>query len=181
MASTVNEVLLLKYLISNETDKKRRAYLLNHFIEGFRTTLFRQTLFAEFEKETHAMAQSGQPLTADSMNALYRRLNELYYAGAVVDDLQDIEWARIPHFYNAFYVYQYATGYSAAVAIADRILATGDASDYLRFLTTGGSDYPIKELRIAGVDLEKPEVVSNALKEFGNSVDELEKLLGQLK
>ena len=181
VASTVNEVLLLKYLISNETDKKRRAYLLNHFIEGFRTTLFRQTLFAEFEKETHAMAQSGQPLTADSMNALYRRLNELYYAGAVVDDLQDIEWARIPHFYNAFYVYQYATGYSAAVAIADRILATGDASDYLRFLTTGGSDYPIKELRIAGVDLEKPEVVSNALKEFGNSVDELEKLLGQLK
>ncbi len=181
VASTVNEVLLLKYLISNETDKKRRAYLLNHFIEGFRTTLFRQTLFAEFEKETHAMAQSGQPLTADSMNALYRRLNELYYAGAVVDELQDIEWARIPHFYNAFYVYQYATGYSAAVAIADRILATGDASDYLRFLTTGGSDYPIKELRIAGVDLEKPEVVSNALKEFGNSVDELEKLLGQLK
>ena len=181
VASTVNEVLLLKYLISNETDKKRRAYLLNHFIEGFRTTLFRQTLFAEFEKETHAMAQSGQPLTADSMNALYRRLNELYYAGAVVDDLQDIEWARIPHFYNAFYVYQYATGYSAAVAIADRILAAGDASDYLRFLTTGGSDYPIKELRIAGVDLEKPEVVSNALKEFGNSVDELEKLLGQLK
>ena len=88
-----------------------------------------------------------------------------------------------PHtpFYNAFYVYQYATGYSAAVAIADRIHATGDASDYLRFLTTGGSDYPIKELRIAGVDLEKPEVVSNALKEFGNSVDELEKLLGQLK
>lgn len=125
VASTVNEVLLLKYLISNETDKKRRAYLLNHFIEGFRTTLFRQTLFAEFEKETHAMAQSGQPLTADSMNALYRRLNELYYAGAVVDELQDIEWARIPHFYNAFYVYQYATGYSAAVAIADRILATG--------------------------------------------------------
>ena len=181
VASTVNEVLLLKYLISNETDKKRRAYLLNHFIEGFRTTLFRQTLFAEFEKETHAMAKSGQPLTADSMNALYRRLNELYYAGAVVDELQDIEWARIPHFYNAFYVYQYATGYSAAVAIADRILATGDASDYLRFLTTGGSDYPIKELRIAGVDLEKPEVVSNALKEFGNSVDELEKLLGQLK
>ena len=181
VASTVNEVLLLKYLISNETDKKRRAYLLNHFIEGFRTTLFRQTLFAEFEKETHAMAQSGQPLTADSMNALYRRLNELYYSGAVVDDLQDIEWARIPHFYNAFYVYQYATGYSAAVAIAERILATGDASDYLRFLTTGGSDYPIKELRIAGVDLEKPEVVSNALKEFGNSVDELEKLLGQLK
>ena len=181
VASTVNEVLLLKYLISNETDKKRRAYLLNHFIEGFRTTLFRQTLFAEFEKETHAMAQSGQPLTADSMNALYRQLNELYYAGAVVDELQDIEWARIPHFYNAFYVYQYATGYSAAVAIAERILATGDASDYLRFLTTGGSDYPIKELRIAGVDLEKPEVVSNALKEFGNSVDELEKLLGQLK
>ena len=181
VASTVNEVLLLKHLISNEKDGKRRAYLLNHFIEGFRTTLFRQTLFAEFEKETHAMAQSGQPLTADSMNALYRRLNELYYAGAVVDELQDIEWARIPHFYNAFYVYQYATGYSAAVAIAEGILAAGDATDYLRFLTTGGSDYPINELRIAGVDMASPSVVGNALKEFAASVDELERLLDGLK
>lgn len=127
------------------------------------------------------MAQSGQPLTADSMNALYRRLNELYYAGAVVDDLQDIEWARIPHFYNAFYVYQYATGYSAAVAIADRILATGDASDYLRFLTTGGRRLPHKGAAHSRRRSGEAEVVSNALKEFGNSVDELEKLLGQLK
>lgn len=181
VASTVNEVLLLKYLINGEADKKRRAYLLNHFIESFRTTLFRQTLFAEFEKRTHEMAASGVPLTAESMNALYRQLNELYYDGAVIDELQDIEWARIPHFYNAFYVYQYSTGYSAAVAIAEGILSSGDPSEYLRFLTTGGSDYPINELRIAGVDLARPEVVCNALKEFDRCVSELGALLDELR
>ncbi|MBQ3108890.1 MAG: oligoendopeptidase F, partial [Clostridia bacterium] len=156
VASTVNEVLLLKYLLGKETDKKRRAYLLNHFLEGFRTTLFRQTLFAEFELKAHEMAQQGEPLTAESLSAVYRGLNELYYNGAVVDELDAIEWARIPHFYNAFYVYQYATGYSSAVAIANHILSTGDASDYLRFLSTGGSDYPLEELKIAGVDLTSP-------------------------
>ena len=111
VASTVNEVLLLKHLMAKETDERKKAYLLNHFIEGFRTTLFRQTLFAEFEKQAHLMAKEGTPLTAESLNALYRGLNELYYEGAVIDELQDIEWARIPHFYRAFYVYQYATGY----------------------------------------------------------------------
>lgn len=177
VASTVNEVLLLKHLMAKETDEKKTAYLLNHFIEGFRTTLFRQTLFAEFEKAAHSMAQQGIPLTAESLNALYRGLNELYYDGAVIDDLQDIEWARIPHFYRAFYVYQYATGYSGAVTIAENILSSGDPSAYLSFLTTGGSDYPIPELRIAGVDFEKPQVVARALEEFEAAVDRLSDIL----
>ena len=177
VASTVNEVLLLKHLMAKETDEKKQAYLLNHFIEGFRTTLFRQTLFAEFEKQAHLMAKEGMPLTAESLNALYRGLNELYYEGAVIDELQDIEWARIPHFYRAFYVYQYATGYSGAVTIAENILSSGDPTAYLKFLTTGGSDYPIPELRIAGVDFEKPEVVARALKEFEKAVDKLSEIL----
>ena len=181
VASTVNEVLLTKYLLSVETDKKRRAYILNHFLEGFRTTIFRQTLFAEFERRAHDMYMAGEPLTAQSLNALYRELNETYYDGAVVDELQDIEWARIPHFYNAFYVYQYATGFSSAVDIASRIFESGDASAYLEFLKTGGSDYPLEELKIAGVDLTKPDTVNNAMKTFAESLDEFEKLLDEIK
>ena len=177
VASTVNEVLLTRHLLKTETDPKRRAYILNHFLEGFRTTVFRQTLFAEFERSTHEMDQNGEPLTAESMNNLYRKLNEAYYPGVVVDELQDIEWARIPHFYNAFYVYQYATGFSSAVAIADGILETGNAENYLRFLSTGGSDYPLEELKIAGVDLTEPETVQRALKVFEATIAELEKLL----
>ena len=177
VASTVNEVLLTKHLLSVETDPARRAYILNHFLEGFRTTVFRQTLFAEFEREAHKAYDRGEPLTPKALNAIYRRLNEAYYKGAVVDELQDIEWARIPHFYNAFYVYQYATGFSSAVAIANNILQSGSAENYLRFLTTGGSDYPLNELRIAGVDLEKPDTVRNAMQVFAQSLDELEALL----
>ena len=180
VASTVNEVLLTKYLLSVETDKKRRAYILNHFLEGFRTTIFRQTLFAEFERRAHEMYASGEPLTAQSLNSLYRELNELYYDGAVIDELQDIEWARIPHFYNAFYVYQYATGFSSAVAIASKIFESGDASAYLEFLKTGGSDYPLEELKIAGVDLTSPEAVENAMKTFSELLDEFEALLGEI-
>ena len=180
VASTVNEVLLTKHLLKTETDKKRRAYILNHFLEGFRTTVFRQTLFAEFERKAHEMEQAGEPLTAQSLNKVYRDLNELYYEGAVVNDLMEIEWARIPHFYNAFYVYQYATGFSSAVAIASRILTTGDPSDYLRFLTLGGSDYPLAELKVAGVDLTKPDAVLSALDVFQASLDELEALLKEI-
>lgn len=180
VASTVNEVLLTKHLLKTETDKKRRAYILNHFLEGFRTTVFRQTLFAEFERKAHEMEQTGEPLTAQSLNKVYRDLNELYYEGAVVNDLMEIEWARIPHFYNAFYVYQYATGFSSAVAIASRILTTGDPSDYLRFLTLGGSDYPLAELKVAGVDLTKPDAVLSALDVFQASLDELEALLKEI-
>lgn len=178
VASTVNEVLLSKYLLKTETDPKKRAYILNHFLEGFRTTVFRQTLFAEFERQAHDAEMNGTPLTAEVLNGIYRKLNELYYEGAVVNELQDIEWARIPHFYNAFYVYQYATGFSSAVAIADRILNHNGAADYLRFLSTGGSDYPLEELKIAGVDLTKPDAVAGALKEFDNALTELENLLG---
>ena len=178
VASTVNEVLLTKYLLSVETDKKRRAYILNHFLEEFRTTVFRQTLFAEFERKAHDAYMNGQPLTAELLNGMYRELNLKYYEGADVGELHDIEWARIPHFYNAFYVYQYATGFCSAVAIANRILETGDATDYLNFLATGGSDYPLEELKIAGVDLTKPDTVANALKVFDETLKELEELLG---
>ena len=177
VASTVNEVMLTKYLLKTEEDPARRAYILNHFLEGFRTTVYRQTLFAEFERIAHEKAQNGTPLTAQSLSAIYRELNELYYEGAVVPELQDIEWARIPHFYRAFYVYQYATGFCSAVSIASRILETGDPSDYLRFLSTGGSDYPIEELKIAGVDLTDPKTVKNALEVFERSLDEFAALI----
>jgi oligoendopeptidase F len=177
VASTVNEVLMTRHLLSVETDPAKRAYLLNHFLEGFRTTVFRQTLFAEFERKAHDMNQAGIPLTAETMNKVYRELNELYYEGAVVDELQDIEWARIPHFYRAFYVYQYATAFCASVSIVRNILETGDASKYLEFLSMGGSDYPLEELKVAGVDLTDPAVVNNAMKEMEASLNELESLL----
>ena len=177
VASTVNEVLLVKHLLSIETDKAKRAALLNHLLESFRTTVFRQTLFAEFERKAHEMDAAGIPLTAKSLSELYRELNLLYYDGAVVDETHDIEWARIPHFYNAFYVYQYATGFCSAIKIASEILRTGDASNYLKFLTTGGSDYPINELKIAGVDLTNPETVSDALREFDKTLDEFIELV----
>ncbi len=180
VASTVNEVLLTKYLLKTETDPKKRAFILNHLLEGFRTTVFRQTLFAEFERKAHDMYQQGVPLTAETLSKLYRDLNELYYKGATVNELQDIEWARIPHFYNAFYVYQYATGFCSAVAIANHILTTNDASGYLKFLSTGGSDYPIEELKIAGVDLTKPDTVKNALSVFSDALNELEALIETL-
>lgn len=181
VASTVNEVLLTKYLLRNELDPKRRAYILNHFLEGFRTTVFRQTLFAEFERRTHDLYQSGEPLTAETLCKVYRELNDLYYAGAVNNELQDVEWARVPHFYTAFYVYQYATGFCSAVAIAAQILESGDASRYLTFLRTGGSMYSIDELKLAGVDLTQPETVRRALAVFSDSLEEFEKLLTGLK
>ncbi|MBE6610392.1 MAG: oligoendopeptidase F [Ruminococcaceae bacterium] len=180
VASTVNEVLMTKYLLSVETDKKRRAYIINNFLESFRTTIFRQTLFAEFERIAHEMYASGTPLTAQSLSDAYQKLNEYYYEGATVGELHKYEWARIPHFYNAFYVYQYATGFSSAVAIANHILETGDASAYLEFLKTGGSDYPLNELKIAGVDLTKPETVENAMKVFADCLDEFEQLLKEI-
>ena len=177
VASTVNEVLLTRHLLSVETDPARRAMLLNHFLEGFRTTVFRQTLFAEFERRAHDLYQQGTPLTAEALNALYHSLNAQYYEGCVIDDFCDVEWARIPHFYSAFYVYQYATGFSSAVAIADRILTTGDASDYLRFLSSGGSDYPIELLKLAGVDLTEPHVLHGAMRMFERTIGELKEVL----
>ena len=177
VASTVNEVLLTKYLLSVETDPKRRAYILNHFLEGFRTTVFRQTLFAEFEFRAHEAEQAGTPLTADFLCGLYEELERTYYPNAEFREEIRYEWSYIPHFYRSFYVYVYATGFCSAVDIASRVFETGDAADYLRFLSTGGSDYPINELKIAGVDLTSPAVVANAMKEFDKSVDALAELL----
>lgn len=178
VASTVNEVLLTKYLLSCETDPKRRAYILNHFIEGFRTTVFRQTLFAEFEMESHKMCEAHQPLTADSLSELYKRLISTYYEGAEINDIMKYEWSYIPHFYNAFYVYQYATGFCSAVSIAGKISDGGSTEGYLEFLKTGGSDHPLEELKIAGVDLTRPDTVSDAMKIFDEAVEELTALIG---
>ncbi|MBQ4354209.1 MAG: oligoendopeptidase F [Clostridia bacterium] len=177
VASTVNEVLLTKYLLSVETDPKRRAYILNHFLEGFRTTVFRQTLFAEFEHRAHMLDAAGTPITAQAMNELYAELVKTYYPEAEFKDTLKYEWAYIPHFYRAYYVYQYATGFSSAVAIASKILETGDASAYIEFLSAGGSDYPINELKIAGIDLTSPDVVKNAMKVFDETIDELAELI----
>ena len=179
VASTVNEVLLTRYLLQTETDPKRKAYILNHFLEGFRTTVFRQTLFAEFERIAHEKEQAGETLTAECLNGIYLELEKLYYSEAGMQDNIAVEWSYIPHFYRAFYVYQYATGFCSAVAIASRILETGDASGYLRFLTTGGSDYPLEELKIAGIDLTSPSVVADALAVFDRTIDELADVLGQ--
>lgn len=181
VASTVNEVLLTKYLLKTETDKARRAYILNHFLEGFRTTVFRQTLFAEFERKAHELYQSGTPLTAQALNGIYRDLCALYYDGAEVPEEIQYEWSYIPHFYTAFYVYQYATGFSSAVSIATHLVETGDNAGYLKFLTLGGSDYAMNELKVGGVDLTSPEPVRDALRVFADSVKELAALLEELK
>ncbi len=180
VASTVNESLLMRYLLDKETDLEMRRYLLNMHLEEFRTTLFRQTMFAEFEDMTHRAIESGQVLTADSMCQQYEELNAKYYGTAVEkDDTIKYEWARIPHFYNAFYVYKYATGYSAATAISDKILIDGEPARkaYIEFLKTGESDYPIQLLKIAGVDMSSPEPVEKAMETFNSLLDEFEKLV----
>ena len=179
VASTVNEVLLTKYLLKTETEPKRRAYILNHFLEGFRTTVFRQTLFAEFERKAHALYREGTPLTAKTLSGIYLDLEARYYSAAKMQELIADEWSYIPHFYRPFYVYQYATGFSSAVAIADAITRTGNAADYRRFLTLGGSDYPIEELKVAGVDLTSPETVRNAMKVFAETIKEFKATLGK--
>ncbi len=177
VASTVNEVLLTRHLLKTETDPARRAYLINHYLEQFRTTVYRQTMFAAFEQKTHYMCEAGDPLTVDALCEEYGKLNELFYPGVVVDDEIRIEWARIPHFYNAFYVYQYATGFCAAVALAHGILEGHGLEQYLAFLKSGGSDFPITLLQNAGVDLTKPESILTSLDAFDSAVDELGELL----
>ncbi len=180
VASTVNESLLMRYLLDKETDLEMRRYLLNMHLEEFRTTLFRQTMFAEFEDMTHRAIESGQVLTADSMCQQYEELNAKYYGTAVEkDDTIKYEWARIPHFYNAFYVYKYATGYSAATAISNKILTDGEPARkaYIEFLKTGESDYPIQLLKIAGVDMSSPEPVEKAMETFNSLLNEFEKLV----
>ncbi len=180
VASTVNESLLMQYLLSQDNDIEMRKYLLNLHLEEFRTTLFRQTMFAEFEDITHKAIEAGQVLTADWMCQQYEALNAKYYGPAVEkDDTIKYEWARIPHFYNAFYVYKYATGYSAASAISGKILSEGKpaAESYISFLKTGECDYPIELLKIAGVDMSSPEPIEEAMTTFNSLLDEFEKLV----
>ena len=179
VASTCNEALLMEYLLGKTTDKKERAYLINHFLDQFKGTLYRQTMFAEFELNIGKMAAEGQTLTADVLCAEYKRLNELYYGpDMVVDDNIAMEWARIPHFYYNYYVFQYATGYSAAIALSRRILREGAPAvkDYLGFLSGGCSKSPIDLLKGAGVDMTSPEPVNQALALFGELLDEMEEL-----
>ncbi|RDY26588.1 oligoendopeptidase F [Romboutsia weinsteinii] len=178
VASTLNELLLINYLLDNSNSKEERIYLLNYYLEQFRTTVYRQTMFAEFEKITHESVESGEPLTADEFNNIYYKLNEKYYKqSTIVDEQIGLEWARIPHFYSNFYVYKYATGFSAASALSQQILEEGQLAvdRYLVFLKSGGSDYPLNQLRAAGVDMEKKEAVDKALHVFRELVEKLEK------
>ena len=180
VASTCNEALLMEYLLGKTTDKKERAYLINHFLEQFRTTLYRQTMFAEFEMNIGKMAQEGTSLTPDVLNAEYRRLNRLYFGeNIVLDDEIDMEWMRIPHFYYNYYVFQYATGYAAAIALSRRILREGESAvkDYIGFLSGGCSKSPIDLLKGAGVDMSTTKPVEEALALFGELIDEMEALM----
>jgi oligoendopeptidase F len=181
VASTLNEGLMTEYLLKITTDRALRLAILNHSLEDFRGTLFRQTMFAEFEQRVHSHAEQGEPLTADSLSAMYRALNEKYYGAEVtIDDLIDIEWARIPHFYYNFYVYQYATGISAASALVQQILREGKPAvdRYLKFLRSGSSDYSIELLKQAGVDMTSPEPVRQALSLFESYLAQMEELIG---
>lgn len=180
VASTCNESLLMQYLLKERKDKKEKAYLLNHFIDQFKGTLFRQTMFAEFEKITHEMYAKGESLTAERLCAVYMDLNRKYFGEEMVSDPQiALEWARIPHFYTEFYVYQYATGFSCAIALSKRILEMGEAgvADYMKFLKGGCSKDPIELLKMAGVDISTPKPVEDALQLFEELVSELEELL----
>ncbi|WP_242631578.1 oligoendopeptidase F [Sedimentibacter sp. zth1] len=180
VASTCNEALLMEYLLSKTTDKVGRANLINHFLEQFKGTIFRQTMFAEFEMLSHQMAESGKSLTADVLNKLYYDLNVEYFGDdIVVDNEVALEWSRIPHFFFNFYVYQYATGYSAAIALSRKILNDGDKAvkRYLKFLGGGCSLTPIELLEVAGIDMKTSQPINDALELFGSLIDELEELL----
>lgn len=182
VASTCNEVLLMQYLLKNTEDKKERAYLLNHYLDSFKGTVYRQAMFAEFEMQTNKMAEAGESLTADALNSLYHELNRKYYGPDMIsDDEIAFEWARIPHFYYNFYVYQYATGFSAAVSIAKAILEEGAPAveRYRKFLSGGCSQAPVELLKIAGVNMEEPGPIQDALDVFDSVMDELEGLLNE--
>ncbi len=180
VASTTNEALLIEHLLSRSNDVEQKKYLLNYYLEQIRTTVYRQTLFAEFEKRTHELAENGQALTKDLMCGLWHELNEKYYGpGIVVDEDVDIEWARIPHFYSAFYVYQYVTGYAAATAFSRKILSgePGVRKGYLEFLKKGSSDYSINILKKAGVDMSVPDPLEQTIAVFREKLAELDSLL----
>lgn len=180
VASTLNELLLINYLLKNAKSKEERVYLLNYYLEQFRTTVYRQTMFAEFEKICHGKVEEGEPLTAEDFNNIYYDLNKKYYVESCeVNEEIALEWARIPHFYSNFYVYKYATGFSAASALSKQILEEGESavSRYKEFLKSGGSEFPLDQLRKAGVDMEKKESVDEALHVFKDLVKQLEKEL----
>jgi oligoendopeptidase F len=182
VASTLNEGLLTEHLLQTSSDPAVRLAILNHSLEDLRGTLFRQTMFAEYEQQIHHAAEQGQPLTADTLSSMYHALNEKYYGAEVtIDELIDIEWARIPHFYYNFYVFQYATGVSAATALVQRILREGKPAvdRYLKFLSSGSSDYSIELLKKAGVDMTTPEPVRQALQVFDSHLTQMEELIGQ--
>ena len=179
VASTCNEVLLMRYLLKKTTDRAERAYLINHFLDSFKGTVYRQTMFAEFELMMGRMAEQGETLTADVLCEKYHALNRLYFGPDMVSDEEiALEWTRIPHFFYNYYVFQYATGFSAAVALADRILTEGESAvaDYKKFLSGGSSTDPISLLKIAGVDMSTPDPVNAALSLFGELLGEMEKL-----
>lgn len=179
VASTLNEALLMHYLLETTTDKQQRMFLINYYLEQFRGTVFRQTMFAEFEKIVHEKEEKGEPLTADSLSEIYRELNVAYHGPDMVVDSQiDLEWARIPHFYRNFYVYKYATGFSAATSLSKQILEEGQPAvdRYLEFLKGGSSDYPLNLLKKAGVDMTSPEPIREGLAVFKELLDELEQL-----
>ncbi len=181
VASTCNEAVMMRYLLEQfKDDKKAQAYLLNHFLEQFRTTVFRQTMFAEFEYIAHTMAEKGQPLTRDALTKVYYDLNKLYYGGVCeVDELIGNEWLRIPHFYRSFYVYVYATGLCAAVSLSERILNEGApaVADYRKFLSAGCSVPPIEALKLAGIDMSKPEPIRAAMKVFKETLEKFKAAL----
>ncbi len=180
VASTTNEALLTNHLLETLEDKTEKLYLLNHYLESFRGTVFRQTMFAEFERDIHAMVEGGEALTHDVLSSHYRALNEKYYGPAMVIDKEiDLEWARIPHFYYNFYVFQYATGFSAAVALSEQILKEGQPAveRYLAFLSAGRSEYPLDIMKKAGADMGSGQPVKDALKRFAELVDEMADLL----
>ncbi len=180
VASTTNEALLNDYLLKEIDDEQKRIYLLNHYLEGFRGTVFRQTMFAEFEHLIHKMAQDGVALTAESFTQTYYELNKKYFGeDIVIDEEIGLEWSRIPHFYYNYYVYQYATGFSAAAALSSQILEEGQPAveRYLGFLEAGSSDFPIEVLKKAGVDMTSPEPIEAACKVFEEKLTELEQLL----
>lgn len=182
VASTCNEALLIHYLMEQSKkagDRKKTMYLMNYFLEQFRTTLFRQTMFAEFEKITHGLQEQGETLTADRLCEIYYDLNKLYFGEEIcVDQEIAMEWARIPHFYTPFYVYQYATGFSAAIALSKQILEQGvpAVEQYKKFLKGGSSMYPLELLKMAGVDMEQKAPVQDALAVFAQYLDEMERL-----
>jgi oligoendopeptidase F len=178
VASTLNEALLMDFLLKRVTDPKEKLYLLTYYADQFRTTVFRQTMFAEFEKITHEKSESGDSLTPQEFSQIYYDLNKLYYGDMAVDQDIEMEWARIPHFYNSFYVYKYATGFSAATSFAKQILDEGQPAvdRYLGFLKSGGSDYSLNILKKAGVDMSTPEPIKQAMSVFSSLLDQMEEL-----